>query len=229
MLRISMRGALPTAIAVLLAALAGAGTAPAHRGGDPNYISQVRSVTPAAAGLSVQVLDRDDRLEARLTGSRTVVIEGYNGEPYARLSPGGGVDVNRRSPAHYLNQDRLAQVDLPAVADEKAPPDWRRENGTGRFEWHDHRMHWMAKGRPEKVRDPERRTRVFDWKVPLRVDGRAGAIAGRLDWVPQPDDGPPPAAWYALAALGLAGAAAGVAVRRRRRARGSADRAEEAW
>ena len=229
MLRISMRGAVLAVAATLFVALAWAGAALAHKGGDPNYLSQVRVITPSSAGLSVRVLDRDDRLEARLRPgtSQTVVIEGYNGEPYVRLRPGGEVEVNRRSPALYLNEDRFGQVELPAIADEKAQPQWRRENGSGRFEWHDHRMHWMGKGRPAKVRDPERKTVVFDWAVPLTANGQAGQIAGRLDWVPVPDDGPPAAAWYGLVALGLAGAGAGLVVRRRRRR--SAGRMEEAW
>jgi copper transport protein len=42
-----------------------------------------------------------------------------------------------------------------------------RISKTGRFEWHDHRMHWMSESDPEQVKDKDARTKVFDWKVPI--------------------------------------------------------------
>jgi hypothetical protein len=213
------------AVALALLALATAATATlAHGGGGTDYTSEIRAVAPAG-GLAVEVLDRDDRLALRNDSGETVVVEGYDGEPYARLSPDGTVAVNRNSPALYLNEDRFADVDVPRRADGDAAPDWQVVDRSGRFEWHDHRIHWMGADRPPAVRDPQRRTKVFDWKVPLRVGGRPGAVSGTLAWVGRPDDGLPIVAAIALAAVVLAGGVLVVAVRRRR----SRDGGREAW
>ncbi|HEX2070796.1 MAG TPA: hypothetical protein VHF90_04000 [Thermoleophilaceae bacterium] len=211
-----MRRISGAAMVALLALATAATSALAHGGGGTDYISDVRSVTPANVGLTVEVLDRDDRLALRNGGDRTVVVEGYDGEPYARLRPDGTVEVNRRSPALYLNEDRFAKVDVPQRADERATPQWEVVDGSGRFEWHDHRIHWMGAGRPPAVRDPQRRTKVFDWEVPLRVGGRGGSVAGTLTWVGRPDDGVPVAALVALATVVVGGIALVVLVRRRR-------------
>ena len=96
----------------------------------------------------------------------------------------GTVEVNTNSEAYYLNQDRFADAPIPKGVDPKQPPVWKALSKTGRFEWHDHRMHYMGKGRPKQVADPAVRQKVFDWKVPLVVDGRKGSIDGDLLWTP---------------------------------------------
>jgi hypothetical protein len=222
------------AVAVALLALATAATtALAHGGGGTDYTSEIRVVTPLGAGIDVEVLDRDDRLALRNDSGQTVVVEGYSGEPYARLLPDGTVEVNRNSPALYLNEDRFAKVDVPRRADEDAAPDWQVVDRSGRFEWHDHRIHWMAAGRPPAVRDPEQKTKVFDWKVPLRVGRQPTTVAGTLTWLGRPDDGFPIAAAIALAALAIGGLALVWLVRRRRGSGDGANRrdrsGEEAW
>ncbi len=206
------------AFAAALAALAiAAAPALAHEG-NPNYESLVTGVTPQLAGVTVDVLNGDDRLEIVNRGTRTVVLEGYNREPYVRLAPGGEVAVNLRSPAYYLNRVRLdtAAVEVPDAADPQAAPVWKVVERTGRFEFHDHRMHWMAKGDPPQVRDKGSRTKVFDWRIPVRADGGNGAISGTLYWRGS-SAGAPVGAFVGFGALLLVGVAAVFAVRGRRR------------
>lgn len=227
-----MRRIRGVAAVALLAFATAATVAHAHGGGGTDYTSEIRTVTPAEAGLTVDVLDRDDRLVLRNDSGKTVVVEGYNGEPYARLGPDRTVEVNLNSPALYLNEDRFAKVDLPARADEDAAPEWKIVDRSGRFEWHDHRIHWMGDERPAAVRDPQRRTKVFDWKVPIRVGDRPGSVTGTLTWVGRPDDSFPLAAAVVLAAVALGGLALIVVVRRRRRGEdgaASAEKDREAW
>jgi hypothetical protein len=215
---------------VALFALATAATAAhAHGGGGTDYTSEIRAVVPAGARPTVEVLDRDDRLALRNDSGTTVVVQGYNGEPYARLKPDGTVEVNLNSPALYLNEDRFAKVDLPPRADEDAAPEWKVVDRSGRFEWHDHRIHWMGAGRPGIVSDPQRRTKVFDWAVPISVGDREGEVTGVLTWVGRPDDSFPIAAVVALVAVVLGGLALIVVVRRRRARPGRAVDGEEAW
>ena len=214
---------------VLAVSVAAALASPAlaHQG-SPDYLSQVRSIAPALSGLSVSVLNRDDRLAIRNTSGRTVVIEGYSRDPYLRLGADGSVAVNTRSPAYYLNTDRYADAKVPASAQADAPPRWKPVSKTGRYEWHDHRMHYMGNGRPKKVADPSLRQTVFDWKVPLRVGDEAGSINGRLLWTPREEPGLPLAAIFLAAALVIAGCVVVIVVRRRRASdRSSAPK--EAW
>jgi len=211
------------------AALIPATSAFAHAG-SPDYESVVRAVTPPIQGFAVEVLNGDDRLAVTNRGSSTVTIDGYNRESYLRLAPDGTVSVNLRSPAYYLNQDRFSGGKVPASADPKAPPSWRVVERTGRYEFHDHRMHWMAKNVPEQVKDQSARTKIFDWNVPLRTGATTGAISGELFWRGS-SGGPPAGAFVALAVLiALAGASV-VLVRRRRAAAGAGAGAprEEAW
>jgi hypothetical protein len=208
-----------------------AASAFAHAG-NPNYESLVASVTPTIKGFSVVVLSGDDRLEVVNHGSQTITIDGYNKEPYVRMAPDGTVSANLRSPAYYLNQDPTGTLPVPAIADEKAAPQWKVVARDGRFQFHDHRIHWMAKGTPQQVKDTSVRTKVVDWTVPLHAGGRDGAIAGTLFWRGSPG-GPPAGAFVALAMLLLSGGAVVVVVRRRRRNDGdpAADGGprEEAW
>jgi hypothetical protein len=212
-----------TCVAAAAALLAGAPVALAHEG-SPNFLSQINEVTPAA-GVEVEVLNRDDRLLLRNTGKRTVLIEGYDGEPYARIERDGTVSVNTDSKAYYINAERDGEVAVPDGVDGKGEPRWKRVSKTGRFEWHDHRMHWMSESDPEAVSDESVRTKLYDWKVPIEVDGRRGVIAGTLFWTPLPSSGPPLALLVAFAALLIPLGVAVVVVRRRR----AAGAAAEAW
>jgi hypothetical protein len=103
-----------TWVAAAAALLIGAPVALAHEG-SPNFLSQINKVTPAA-GVDVEVLNRDDRLLLRNTGTESD---------------------------------------------------------------------------PEAVTDKDVRTKIYDWEVPIEVDGRAGAITGTLFWTPLPSGGSP--------------------------------------
>jgi hypothetical protein len=214
-----------TAAAALLA-FAGAPLASAHQG-NPNFRSVIDRIAPATPGVRLQVLNYDDRLELTNRSSDPVTVIGYDGEPYARVLADGTVEVNLRSPATYLNDDRYAQVQVPPTASAKAAPQWKVLDRTGRFEWHDHRIHYMAKGIPVAVKDTKLRTKVFDWRVPVKVGPRDGAISGTLWWQP-PSGGAPVAAFVAFGALALLAVGA-VLVARRRRAGAGADAPSEAW
>jgi hypothetical protein len=219
---------LGVAIAALLVL---APSAAAHQG-SPNMTSRVLA---APKGVSVQVLGGDDRLELLNKSKQMVLIRGYNGEPYARLFPNGTVQVNRLSPALYLNEDRLGRVKVPAFAKPKAKPEWKNLDGTYRFQWHDHRIHWMATGRPPIVKDPKKKTKIFNWKVGVDVNNKPAAINGDLYWTPKPGGGPPAAAIAGLIAFLLLSGALVVTVRRRREGGGggggspSPPKEAEAW
>jgi hypothetical protein len=184
--------------------------------GNPNYESLVDGVSPSIPGFSVTVLNGDDRLEVVNHSSRTITIDGYSKEPYLRMEPGGTVSVNLKSPAYYLNVDPTDTAPVPAIADAKAAPQWKVVAQDGRYQFHDHRIHWMSTATPQKVTDKSKRTEVANWRVPLHSGGSDGAISGTLFWRGS-SGGPPAGAFVGLALIVLLGAAAVVVVRRRRR------------
>jgi hypothetical protein len=215
---------------VALAALCMAATPALAHEGNTSYESEVREIAPALQGLEAQVLNNDDRIQFAYDGEEALVVEGYRDEPYLRFSSGGRVEVNRHSPAAYLNQDRYAKVALPAQADHEAPPRWETVANTGRYDWHDHRIHWMGgEGTmPPQVKDEGERTKVFDWDIPMTAAGQPVAVRGTLTWLGAEEGGFPVAAALSLGAAILAGAALIVVVRRRR-VREPAGAAKEAW
>jgi hypothetical protein len=204
------------AAATLLLAVAPA--ALAHEG-NPHYRSTVTSVTPAVKGLTVTVLNYDDRLELSNFSGQDVVIDDYKGKPYARVLADRTVEVNTNSEAFYLNDNRYADVKVPTGLGTE--PRWKVLDRTGRFQWHDHRMHYMSPTVPPKVTDQDRKTRIFDWKVPVTIGGEKGSIAGTLDWVPLPGSSLPVGLIWASAAV-LIVLLAGVFLVRRRRPVGEA-------
>lgn len=183
-----------SAVAVLLLPAA----AGAHGGGPTEYESTVTAVRPKVPGLVVTVRDGDDRVRLENRSGLTVVIEGYDGEPYLRFSR-DGVSSNERSPALWLNDDRFGLVDVPPSADPEAPPAWRTLSRGRAWEWHDHRAHWMSPIPPPNVeRAPDERHHVFDWRIPATVGEERVAIVGKLEYVPREGR-----SWPAIAAFAI--------------------------
>ena len=211
---------------LILTALAPAG-ASAH-GGNPDYRSEFDAVRPAVSGLQVQILNYDDRLQLVNRTGKTVLLKGYEGEQYARLRADGTVEVNKKSPSYFLNEERYGGTPVPKSVGPKATPQWDVVSRTGRFETHDHRIHWMSKeARPPQVIDEDKRTKVFDWRVPIEVGPQRAALTGTLFWSPSSGGGIPTAAVVALVVLVVISLGLFIATRRVR-ARGDRKTAE-AW
>jgi hypothetical protein len=214
-------------LAGVVALLTGAPAALAHQG-NPHYRSVVKQVTPAVSGLSLSVLNYDDRLALHNTSGRTVTVMDYQGKPYVRSLGNGTVEVNTNSQAYYLDVDRYGQVAVPKGLG--AQPRWKVVDRDGRYDWHDHRIHWMSRSDPPGLRHSDRAQKIDDWTVPITVDGRSGAIKGTLTWVPLPDAPLPVGAIFAFAALLIVLSLVVFTVRRRRAAGpGGADEVAEAW
>jgi hypothetical protein len=171
--------------------------------GNPNYRSEIGALVPDVPGIDVEVLNYDDRLLLTNKSGKRVLVKGYDGEPYIRIQPDGLVEVNKRSPSFYLNEDRFAQVEVPAEAKNGASPQWDQISRTGRYEWHDHRIHWMSKTKPAQVKDENKQTKISSCRVPLQVGGRKVNLTGTLWWEPS-DTSTPIAAFIALGAVAVA-------------------------
>lgn len=224
-----------TLCALLLAMVISSAAANAHQG-NPNFRSEITSISPAALaeGLEMSVKNFDDNIELVNRTGKAVLIKGYDGEPYVRFGSDGLVEVNLNSPAYYLNEDRLGDVALPERADSKAAPEWEEVDDTGTWSWHDHRSHYMSEGIPPQVSDESVVTKVFDYTIPMRIGGTPVEASGTLTWVGS-DSSVPVLPFVGLGLLVVAALAGAFVIRRRRReeARGSSPpddgSSTEAW
>lgn len=193
-----------------------AGSALGHAAGNPNYRSVIDRVTPEVPGVHFEVLSYDAYMELVDQSGHEVLIYGYEGEPYARVLKDGTVQVNERSPAYYLNETRYpVESTVPAGANAKAPPRWKTVGHEGSFIWHDHRMHYGSSTVPPQVTDQSRKTKIYDYEIPLRIDGRRGAIHGTLYWAGIPNPSKLPFILIGVAIL-VGGGALVLFLRRRR-------------
>jgi hypothetical protein len=150
----------------------------------------VAAIQPTVLGLSAFVIGGDDRLLLRNLSGRTIVVLGYDGEPYLRFSP-RGVEENERSPATYLNRTRFPRSRAPSTADSTAAPRWRRVADGRSYCWHEQRIHWMRRSPPRAVAEaPDRSHHIFDWRVRAPADGRRFAVTGFLGYSPPAGSSP---------------------------------------
>lgn len=205
-------------------ACVGAWSAPAlaQESSNENLVSELRELRPDSPGVELKVIERDRFLQLDNKTDDEVVVIGYDKEPYLRFAPDGKVDVNTRSPSKYVNEDRFGKRPVPATADSSAAPEWEAVASNGSYRWFDHRIHYMAPGVPEEVKDPAQKTKVFDWTVPLEVEGKPVRALGTLNWDPDAggnDDSSSSVLPIVLGAvgLGLVVAALALTLRRRRR------------
>jgi hypothetical protein len=193
---LAVRLAAASGVALAVVVLTGA-PAQAH-GPAPdasNYLSSVDATVSmvdgepagevvAPAGVTWRVLGADALLQVENTSNDDLVVAGYEGEPFLRIGP-QGVFQNARSPATYLNADRFGMTEAPPAADPAAAPDWEQISTASRWQWHDHRIHWMARTTPPQVqRRPGVTQTLFEWSVPFGVAGQDLAVQGVLRWIP---------------------------------------------
>jgi hypothetical protein len=181
--------------------------APADAAAPTDYRSTVVAVTPPTESIAVEVVGGDAFLQLTADPGTSVLVLGYQGEPYLRFRADGVVLENQRSPTTYLNRSRFGST-APAGADPTLPPDWVPVGTGGRYAWHDHRAHWMD---PHPPQFAVRGDRILNSEVPLRVDGTDVSVEVAVDWLPAPSR--TPLFVGAAVAAGLVGAA--VVLRRR--------------
>jgi hypothetical protein len=198
-----------------------------------NLDSRITS-DPALPGVRWTVHTGGLLLEVANEGGGVLVVAGYDGEPYLRIGP-DGVDRNRRSPATYLNDDRIGRrvsartdVAMPRDVDPTAAPEWIRISDVPEVRWHDHRVHWMSPAPPRFVeagpvaralmrvnlvgvigRAGEDGGDFQDWSIPLTYGGAPATLEGVMAW----DD--PPRVWPTLLLAALLVVPALVGLRRR--------------
>ncbi|MCU1400695.1 MAG: hypothetical protein JWN62_3804 [Acidimicrobiales bacterium] len=177
-------------VTVTACTLAPAGVALAHNGtggSSSDYRIQITGWDGDPTGIVLRIVELGNRLELRRTTASSVLVLGYEGEPYLRLDS-NGVAENVNSPAHYLNLDRFASTNPPASASAAAAPNWTHVADGSTIRWHDHRAHWMsATPRADVLAAPDVERVIFpDNHIDLVVDGRAVSALVRVTWLPPP-------------------------------------------
>ncbi len=184
------------------------------------YSSRVTSITPPVQGLTIDLVRNGESVTLTNHTGKTVVVLGYTGEQYLRITP-TGVEENVNSLSSFLNGSLVIQglpQQLASNAQQKTPL-WKHVSDTPAFTWHDHRIHWMSDQRPPVVAaDPRNPHHVFDWSMAMTVGGDPVTVKGTLDWVGAP---PLSAVQIELLVLGvvLVVVAVGLVIVRRRMAR----------
>lgn len=184
-----------------------AGAAHADPAGPTNYDSRITDA-PDTPGVTFDVFGGDAFITVTVEPGHEVLVYGYDNEertqdPYLRVLDDGTVEINRRSPARWKNEDRFAAVETPDFVDPAAPADWEVVASGGSYAWHDHRIHWMSPALPPTI-DPDGGVQVVpsheQWSIPVVIDGQDVEVFGTLSW--QPPVSPVP--WIGIALVVLA-------------------------
>ena len=189
------------ALIVIVAALAAPSPAAAHGPVDPPASSYLAKVARVPPGVTVKVIDGDQRLWMRVDPRRTVEVLDYQGAPYLRFDR-AGVQVNEASAMYYLNQ---VPAQLPPLhTGPGVRPRWSPVSGGHAYGWHDGRLHALA----TTALAPGARD-LGTWSVRLRVDGAPGAIGAACTTPPAPRSSGSGRSWLRWRACWRRGACAG--------------------
>jgi hypothetical protein len=172
-----------------------------------DYRTTVVAVTPPTDSIEVEVVGGDAFLQLAVDPGTTVMVVGYQGEPYLRFRADGVVLENQRSPTTYLNESRYGTT-APPGADPELPADWVPVGEDGRYAWHDHRAHWMSQEPPPHALPGDR---ILESSIPLRVNGVDVSVEVATDWLPSPSRVP----LYVGAGVAAALVAVALVLRRR--------------
>ena len=150
------------------------------------YRSTITAVEPSIPGLDLAVIETG-ALTVTSHIDETVIVIGYEGEAYLRITP-AGVEENVAALSSSVNGSLVEDQSQPSEQASGPHEDWRPVSDKPTVTYHDHRTHWMAEQPPPDVAaDPGHPHKVFDWTVPLTVDGEPVAVQGTLNWTGLPN------------------------------------------
>lgn len=179
------------------------------------YRSTITAVEPPVVGLIVAVTD-DGALTVTNRTDKTVIVIGYQGEAYLRITP-AGVEENVASVSSSVNGSLVEGLSEAEQQRTGSRMEWRHVSDRPAVTWHDHRTHWMdEKPPPDVAADPRQPRKVFDWMVPLTVDEEPVVVSGTLDWTGRPAAGTWTTALAVFAGTAGLSMAVTIAIARRR-------------
>ncbi len=159
------------------------GVAHADAAAPTDYRTTVVAVSPRVAGLEVTIEGGDSFVRLTAPPGSEVVVYGYAGEPYLRISADDTIATNRLSAATYQNEQRFGVTEVPGFVDDTAAPEWDTVGSGRSWAWHDHRSHWMA---PEPPIGLEPGDSLPVQAIPITVDGAPVVITVETTLVAAP-------------------------------------------
>jgi hypothetical protein len=165
-------------------------------GGSPtDYRTTVTAVRPAVPTVAVTVGLGGQWVRVTNQGAASIVVRGYRGEPFLRLS-GNQVQANELSATAAETVQSQRAVAAPSSADAAQEPRWVQLQNGDSATWTDARITAPSGSGPASL----------SWTLPLVVDGQQVTVAGTTDRISPPSPWP----WIAvLLLLGIAVAALG--------------------
>lgn len=170
-------------VIVLLTVVFSAATAtPAAAHSNPaHYVTKVTSIDPAIPGVHIGADTDGSYLTVTNPTRRTVIVLGYDHEPYLKITA-NGVWHNTHSRTAYRNGDLANTPSSPAAT---ASPTWDQIANSGKFRFHDQRLHWTGDSPPSAVtQEPRKRHLLKTWTIDLLVDDTPVTVTGTLTWYP---------------------------------------------
>ena len=188
-------------VAAAVALLAAAPAALAHQG-SPNFLSQINQVDPRRRRRHGQRAQPRRPAAAAEHQRRDVVIEGYSGEPYARIDADGTVvgQHRLRGLLHQRGARRAGRGAARRGLQGRAALEGDLADRPLRVARPPHALDG-ARATPSRSRTRTCARRCSTGRCRSQVDGRPGAITGTLFWTPLPSAGLPLGAIFAFAAL----------------------------
>ena len=166
-----------TLLACVATALAGLALLPATAIADgpvaPTATDYQARVTHTPAGIRAQAVNAYLNLWLQAPPRSHVTVLDFRGAPWVRFTP-GGVAINRNSQEYYLSQVPVAAVP-PTGLTRTTPPHWIKVSSGHAYTWREGRLHALA-----TIALAPGQHYVGSWRIPVVVNGLAGAIVGSM-------------------------------------------------
>lgn len=120
-------------------------------------------------------------VEMHVATGTTVEVLGVENEPFVKIDEEGAMFANENSPTWLMVKDGMGAMTSSAPA---SAPSWKWIQSGGGLQFHDHRIHFMD----TKI-DPALANggKVFDFKLPMIIDGAKLDVMGSLMFDPTID------------------------------------------
>jgi hypothetical protein len=164
--------------------LIGPAPAGAHGESSPLIRTVVDEVAPATPSLRVST-EVGPAAALSITNDSPVDVEvvAPGGESFLRIGR-AGVFANVSSAEWYRSGNPDGRGRFPPGIVPGSAPRWVPVSRQPSFTWFEHRLHPAPISVPRELAGTERRQRLSDWTVPLRVGGAPGRIDGYIEYRP---------------------------------------------